>query len=166
MMLLVYSGSYPKEKVNSFFFNWGKGEGLQKMTKAVQEWNEKSGRYFHLNGEDHSLNVFANVVGISYDSFKKYVCSSSAKSKRELGKQGGKRSLLDANSQRFIADVITRQDRGNDGKSTNKSIDIVMNMNPQISRKQAADVINRTIQPNNKDLLTQNNVTAQATTTK
>eukprot|EP00978_Attheya_sp_CCMP212_P031727 scaffold120920_cov35-Attheya_sp.AAC.1 len=156
----------PKKKSTVSRSNWGKGEGLQMMTKAVQEWNERSGRYFDSNGEDRSLKVFANVVGIPYDSFKKYVCSSSAKSKRELGKQGGKRSLLDANSQRFIADVIARHDRGNDGKSTSESIDIVMNMNPKISRKQAADVFNRTIRPNNKDLLTQNNVTAQATTTK
>jgi hypothetical protein len=66
------SAPIPPKKSTAPRSNWGKGEGLQKMTKAVQEWNEKSGRYFESNGEDRSLRVFANVVGIPYDSFKKY----------------------------------------------------------------------------------------------
>jgi hypothetical protein len=73
---------------------------------------------------------------------------------------------MDANSQRFVANVIARHDRGNDGKSQSESIDLVQDMNPALSRKQSANLFLRTVRPNNKDILTKNNVKAQATTTK
>jgi hypothetical protein len=111
--------------------------------------------------------VFANVIDIPYDTFKKYVTSTSGMTKkRELGKSAGRPSLVNPNDQRFVADIVARHDRGNNGKSTSEVIDVVMMMNPSLKRKQASECFNRTIRPNNKDLLTQNNVKAQATTTK
>jgi hypothetical protein len=41
-----------------------------------------------------------------------------------------------------------------------------MMMNPSLKQKQASECFNHTIQPNNKDLLMQNDVKAQVTTTK
>jgi hypothetical protein len=154
---------HPTKKKVAARTNWGKGEPLERITQAIKEWNDKTGRYWDFNQEAHSLRVFSYVVSIPYDTFKKYVASSVA---REVGKSAGRPSLISPEDQRFVADVVARHDRGNDGKSTSEVIDIVMLMNPSLKRKQASQCFNNTIRPNNKDLLTQNDVKAQATTTK
>jgi hypothetical protein len=146
--------------------NWGKGEPLERITKAVNEWNDKTGQYWDSNGEARLLRAFSSVVNIPYDTFKKYVPSSGATSKRELGKSAGRPSLMNPDDQRFVADIVTRHDHGNDGKSTSKVIDVVMMMNPSLKQKQASNCFNCTIRTNNKDLLTQMDVKAQATTIK
>jgi hypothetical protein len=143
------------------------GEPLERITKAVNEWNSKTGRYWwDSNGEARLLRAFLSVVNIPYHTLKKYVPSSGATSKRELGKSAGRPSVMNPDDQRFVADIVARHDHGNDGKSTSEVINVVMLMDPSLKQKQASQCFNCTIRPNNKDLLMQNNVKAQATTTK
>uniref|UniRef100_A0A7S2XM23 Uncharacterized protein n=1 Tax=Attheya septentrionalis TaxID=420275 RepID=A0A7S2XM23_9STRA len=78
----------------------------------------------------------------------------------------GRPSVVDPKVQAFVADVITRHDRGNDGKTQSESIDLVQQVVPALDRKQAAQVFKRTILPHFSHLLKQNPQKAQATTTK
>jgi hypothetical protein len=81
----------PKKKKSRT--NWSKGEPLERVTKAVLEWSDKTARYWDSNGEAHSLQEFSTVVNIPYNTLRKYVPPSDATSKRELGKSAGRPSL-------------------------------------------------------------------------
>ena len=74
--------------------NWSKGEPLERITKAVLEWNDKTDRYWDSNGEARPLRAFSAIVDIPYDTLKKYVPSSAANFKRKLGKSTGRPSVL------------------------------------------------------------------------
>eukprot|EP00978_Attheya_sp_CCMP212_P017279 scaffold45987_cov32-Attheya_sp.AAC.6 len=65
------------------------------MKKAVEEWQTHTGRYIDRNGEARSLHVFCNIVGIPYDTFKKYVTSSNNQTKRQLEGTMGRPSVVD-----------------------------------------------------------------------
>mmetsp|Transcript_18259 Transcript_18259/g.33098 ORF Transcript_18259/g.33098 Transcript_18259/m.33098 type:complete len:147 (+) Transcript_18259:279-719(+) len=71
------SSKKKKKKQKSTRTNWGSGKHLEAMKKAVEEWQTHTGRYLDGNGEARSLHVFCNIVGIPYDTFKKYVTSSN-----------------------------------------------------------------------------------------
>jgi hypothetical protein len=145
--------------------NYGSGEGLEKLTAAVTEWNAGTGRALDSNGEKRGLVQFSNVVGIPLDTFRKYVHPDPEK-RREVGKSVGRPSLLTTGDQRFISDVLARLDRANDGSDLSGAIDLIQDINPDLSRTQARQTFARTVRPNHPHILKPKNMTAQATTTK
>ncbi len=46
---------------------------MEKLTAAVNEWNAGTGRAVDSNGEKPGLVQFANIFGIPFDTFRKYV---------------------------------------------------------------------------------------------
>jgi hypothetical protein len=99
-------------KVKKIWTNWGTGKNLDMLKVAVDEWKNKTCRYFDSNGEPFSLSQFCNLVSIAYPTFCKYVMENG-KIQREIGKSVGHPSIICAEDQ--IVDVIARYDRGNDG---------------------------------------------------
>jgi hypothetical protein len=136
----------PEMRVVKRRTNWGQGEGKISMEKAVSEWDGKTGRALDSNGEEHTLRVFSGVVGIPYDTLKKYV-RSDAEKRRVIGNSGGRAPLLKKENQTFVADVLARKDRVNEGATPAEAIDLVQELNPTLSRDQARRHLNRTLIP-------------------
>ena len=76
--------------------------------------------------------------------------------------------LLDGSQQKFVVDTMIQYDRANDGKSPKEMIDMVLEVNSDLSRKQASQTINWTIRPKatGKGGIKPKPVKAQAMTTK
>jgi hypothetical protein len=68
--------------------------------------------------------------------------------------------------QRFLADVMARKDRANDGANPSEAIDLVQELAPSLSREQSRRHLNRTLIPHHPEQVKLKPVVAQATTTK
>jgi len=147
--------------------NWSLPENKKKLDKAIEEWKDQSGRMLDGNGEALTLPAFANTVGVPYHTLRKYVCEDESK-RRETGKSVGVKPLIAPADQKFLRDTIIRHDRANDGKNPAETINLIQEMNPNLSRKQASQVWNRTIHPKivSNGGIKPKPVKAQGTTTK
>ena len=67
-------------------------------------------------------NPHAAMVKIPYTTLAKYLCSDKSK-RKVVGCGVGPASLLDGGARQFVADVVRRKDRGNDGMSRRDCID-------------------------------------------
>ena len=93
--------------------NWSHGEALERLTKAVEDWDAKS--FSHLpEVPKMTLTRYADLVGIPYPTLAHYCCEDRGK-RKQLGKSVGKPSLFSDEEKQFAVDVIRRHDRGNDG---------------------------------------------------
>jgi hypothetical protein len=155
----------PTQKTKKARTNWGQGKAKLQLEKAVKEWDEKGEQAFDGNGEPLQLKAFSKVVGIPYDTFKKYVTKDGGK-RRSLGKSVGRAPLIAEADQQFLADVLARKDRGNDGASPAEAIDYVIEISPKLTRDQARQHLNRTLLRNHPDQVKPKPKVAQATTTK
>jgi hypothetical protein len=150
--------------------NWGTGKNLDMLKVAVDEWKNKTGRYFDSDGEPVSLSQFCNLVSIQYPSFHKYV-TENGKIQLEIGKSAGHPSIICAKDQATIVDVIAGYDRGNDGRNVSNCINITMEIGGlecyakcTSARKRACGIFKH-IRSKYGTILKKNNVTAQLTTT-
>ena len=57
--------------------NWGKGEPLERLTKAVEDWDAKTGPHFEAD-KTMSLLQYSKLVGIHYQTLSDYASRSSA----------------------------------------------------------------------------------------
>ena len=149
--------------------NWSKGENLKKLTQAVAEWTDGSGRAAprEFLGEPElrkpSLAEFAALVDIPKGTIGNYVTSTEGKA-RSLGASSGRSSHLSSDDKLFVADNLRRADRGNDGMSNQKAIDVVQDLKPALSRSQAETAL-RAVRREHSSVLT-GIAKTQATTTK
>jgi hypothetical protein len=126
--------------------NWAKGENLLKMTSAVKNWEDKTGEALDSNGEKLRLAVYSNVVGIPYNTLKKFV-GAKQETRREVGKSVGKAPLLPKEDQLFLAELFVRKDRANDGAKPKEAIDMVQDLDTSLTRLQATRHLQRTLIP-------------------
>ena len=145
--------------------NYGQGFAKENLEQAIMEWDKKCGRSLHSNGEERSMECFAGVIGIPYNTFQKY-SRSKVDNRRDTGQSVGKISLITKENQGFVADVLARKDRGNDGSNREEAIDLVHDLLPHLNRRQARQSFTRTLLPNHPTVLKPKTVKAQATTTK
>jgi hypothetical protein len=132
--------------------NYSQGEPQQRLTKAVYDWDNKTGTF--LEEDDISMSRFCQLVGIPKGTFAQYVCEDKGK-RKVIGCGVGPKSLkLDADSQQFVVDVVRRRDRANDGMSRQQGIDMVQDLKPSLKRQQAARVFDRQVRAKNTDVLT------------
>jgi hypothetical protein len=103
------------------------------LKAAVDEWNAGTGRTLVSNGEKRGLIQFSNIFGIPVDTFRKYVHPDPEK-RQEVRKSSNRPSLLTEGNQGFIADALARLDRANDGSDLAGAIDMVQEINPDLSR--------------------------------
>jgi hypothetical protein len=86
--------------------NYGKGEGLKLLTKAISDWDNKTGIYLEADSR-MAMPQFAKLVGIPYNTFLSYACAEVGK-RKALGSSVGNKPLFNAEQQQFAADVIRR----------------------------------------------------------
>ena len=149
--------------------NWSKGENLAKLTLAVEEWKSGSGRAApreHLGDPEPrkpSLGEFAALVEIPKGTLANYVTSTQGMA-RSLGASSGQQPHLSNDDRLFVAENLRRADRGNDGMTKQKAMDIVQDIKPTLSRSQAENALRSVRHEHAPDLT--GIVKAQATTTK
>ena len=143
--------------------NWGKGDNLVKLTKAKDDWLNKTGSLLS-EAPDMSMWLYAKRVGIPLTTLHGYACPDDTK-RQLLGSSAGKPALIDAGTQQFAVDVLRRRDRGNDGMNARESVDMIHDLMPELSRLQARQTFSRTICPGHSTELSRI-VKAQASTTK
>ena len=107
------------------------------LRKAVEEWENKSGSALDCDGEEVSMKVYSNLVGIPYESFRKYVSKDTLK-RRNLGVAPGRKPLLDADEQEYVANVVARMDRANEGNEPYEVREYIRGMYPELTDIQAA----------------------------
>jgi hypothetical protein len=133
----VQQGAKQKEKakpVKRSRETYGEGAGLEKMTTAVNDWLEKKGRY----EEDVPMPMsrYCALVDIPEETFRKYVCTDPGK-RRKLGSQPGPSRLVSKDASQFVVDVMRRKDRADDGMNRRESIDLLQDLQPELTRKDA-----------------------------
>ena len=158
--------THRKNGVRKSRVRWGIGKAYFVMEKAINEWNEKKGRALDDNNNPVLLNNFCKHVSIPYKSFSKYVKKSGTKTdNRVLGSIPGRSMILSTTDQLYIAEVLARKDRANDGLDISEAIDLVMELNENVTRKQAHQHIKRCLMPNYAHIIKPRVVAAQKTTT-
>ena len=109
---------------------------------------------------------FAALAEIPLGTFKHYVHDDPTKRYKlgcGVGESGKK--LLDEDAAQFVVDTIRRMDRADDGMTRRESIDMIQDLRPELSQKQAMSQFDRNVRPQNKQYLT-GVIKAEATTTK
>ena len=132
--------------------NWGHGEPLEHLTKAVQHWDAKSG--LHLATEPAMpLTRYAEMVEIHYQTLSDYCCKDLTK-RKQLGKSVGSQPIFTADEQQFAVDVVRHHDRGNDGLNKRQCVDVLHELKPTIKRASVAQTFDRTVRKNHTAVLT------------
>jgi hypothetical protein len=143
--------------------NWSKGEDLRRLQEAVNAWNVKSERTLDSNAEPMTRNAFANLNGIPPETFRKYVQQQNP---RVVGNSVGTKAIITKKDSQFVADVLRRADRGNDGKTRHQALDLIQEVKPNISFVQAENHFQHTFRGHHRDEIKQRPVKTQMTTTK
>lgn len=112
--------------------NWGRGEPLERLTKAVEDWDAKSGLYL-TEKPAMLMPEYAKCVGIPYETLSSYCCKDVGK-RKELGKSVGKQTLFNTEEEQFAVDVVRRHDRGNDGLNKRECVDVLHDLKPEATR--------------------------------
>eukprot|EP00966_Prymnesium_polylepis_P228696 5292672-Prymnesium_polylepis.1 len=129
--------------------NYSAGEPLKRLTKAVEDWLGKTGTY--LEEPAMSKARFAALAEIPLGTFKHYVHDDPTKRYKlgcGVGESGKK--LLDEDAAQFVVDTIRRRDRADDGMTRRESIDMIQDLRPELSQKQAMSQFDRNVRPQNK----------------
>ena len=116
--------------------NWRKGKHKERLAKAIDNWDSGGGNAIDSNGERVSLSAFSNLVGIPYNTLRQYIKGDKEK-RRIVGKSVGQQPLIKKKDQEFVAQVLARLDRANDGATLPEAIDMVQQLDPNLSRPQA-----------------------------
>eukprot|EP00966_Prymnesium_polylepis_P152788 3529223-Prymnesium_polylepis.1 len=142
--------------------NWGKGEALEKISTAVADFDGKTGAW--LSEDSMTFTRFCQIVDIPYPTLAPYVCKDKSK-RKVLGCSVGRKALVPPDTEQFAVDVLRRKDRANDGMSRREGIDMLQDLQPVLSRKQAEHQFDSNVRGKHKDELT-GIVKASATTEK
>eukprot|EP00966_Prymnesium_polylepis_P331768 7387342-Prymnesium_polylepis.1 len=146
--------------------NYSIGKPLQQLTTAVDDWLNKKGTF--LAEESMTLARFCAIVDIPMPTFKKYVCKDEAKRQMVgcgVGGAHGTGTMLLPDTEQFVVDVLRRRDRANDGLGRRGGIQLVQDLQPELTAQQAASQFDRNVRAKHKEVLT-GIVKAEATTTK
>ena len=151
--------------------NWSLPENLEKLKDAVERWDAQGKETFDGNkkmsiSKSISKRSYAIAVDIPYGTLQHYIHDDLSK-RRELGVSVGRKSHLDNEDDRFVANVLIRADRGNDGMDRRDAVDLITDIVPTLSVKQATNVLDRTFKKKHAGVdLKKHMVRAQKTTTK
>ena len=82
-----------------------------------------------------------------------------------MGCQAGRKRVLSAETSQFVSDTLRRKDRANDGLTRQGGIDLLQDLEPQLTLSQCARAFDRNVRVENKEVLT-GIVKAQSSTVK
>ena len=106
------------------------------LDKAIKERYGKGPATKDSQGKPLSLFKFAHSKGIFPYTFQNYACKYEAK-RRNVGVQDGQKAIVSANNTAFLADIVVRADRANDGLTRQASVSTLQELDPNLTRIQA-----------------------------
>jgi hypothetical protein len=121
---VVKANTRPKTK-------WHFEENQLMLQTAVKEWDNKSGSALDCNGEAVSMTVYSNLVGIQYETFRKYASKDTLK-RCKIGAAPGWKPLLDADEQEYVANVVAPMDRVNEGSELYEVREYIRDIHPEL----------------------------------
>ena len=136
----------PKKKKSRT--NWGAPANRQRIEKAISDYLNKEGNAIDRNGVFiENRTIYAGLVGISFNTLYRYIHPYEEKRQKLGNGERGRKKLIDGENCDFVAETLARQDRCNDGASRKEAIDIIMDIEPDLTRKQASRQLSRVILP-------------------
>ena len=82
------------------------------------------------------MKHLSRISRIPYEAFKKYVAQDSIK-RYVCGNSVGQAPLVKRKDQYFLAGLLARKDQSNAGEIKSEAIDLVLGLDPFITRGQA-----------------------------
>ena len=153
----------PAERVKLKRINWSAPEHMDRLRKAVEDWDDKAGEWLSLN-PNMSFHLYCSCVGIPKGTLHDYAHPDESK-RKPIGVSVGRPQLIDSETQAFAIDVLRRRDRGNDGMNNRDAAELLHDLQPELKLEQVTGSLRKTLRPNNKKVLT-SIVKAQASTCK
>ena len=136
----------PKKKKSRT--NWGAPANRQRIEKAISDYLNKEGNAIDRNGVFiENRTIYAGLVGIPFNTLYRYIHPDEEKRQKLGNGERGRKKLIDGENCDFVAETLARQDRCNDGASRKEAIDIIMDIEPDLTRKQASRQLSRVILP-------------------
>jgi len=127
----------PKQKKSRT--NWGAPSNRPKLEKAINDYLNKEGNAIDRNGVFiENRTIYAGLVGIPYNTLYRYIHPDVEKRQKLGDGNRGRERLMENENCKFVAETLARQDRCNDGSSRKEAIDIVMDIELGLTRKQAS----------------------------
>ena len=124
----------PKPAPKETRVNWSKPENLARLTKALDDWRNKTGPFLN-DMPEMSLHSFGRCVGIPKSVLYAYK-HPDPKKRRELGAHAGRPALVGGEVQEFVVDVLRRHDRGNEGLSNQEAASLIVDLDPKLKTSQ------------------------------
>ena len=117
------------------------------MTATVRNWLAAPRHPSTLNskGSPLSLRQYSATVGVPYPTIKKYTAANAQKRAKLGATVGPSITHLGKDDVKLIERCVVRHDRANDPKDISSCIDMVQDLNPNLSRRQAGDQWRRRI---------------------
>jgi hypothetical protein len=131
--------------------NWGKGKHRDLLGRAIQDWHKRmAGNINNIKG-CRECYEFAKNYGIPPQTFYKYIKPTNP---RILGDGScGKKKWFTNDDVEFVGCVLARADRENDGLSSKEAVDMIQELQPDLTRVGAQRQIQRYVLPVNSQLL-------------
>ena len=147
-----------------------RGKWSAEYLRKVQVcWDDKTDLAIDENEDPITdLKEYAVIVGMGSPTFYTYFRANKSKRQSIGNGVGPNRRLLTDGDINFIADVLVRSDRGNNGTSRLEAMDYIQEVNPTLDRKQAKDLLERRVLPKaySYGKIKRKTLKAQATTTE
>ena len=147
--------------------NWVRGENRDRLEKDVTERKEKNGDALDINGDPISnWRIFPTKVDILPSVFHSYSHPNPKKRCRLYNGDRGKKRLLKSSEVEFLVDLYARVDQVNTEMDRSEVVDVIMEMNQNISQKAVTLHLKRILLPVNAEpgIVRENLVKIQATT--
>ena len=129
--------------------NWYLPKNLEKLKDAVETWYTKGAENFDTRKKNTiSKRSYEIEIGIPYGKLQNYINDDISK-RYKLGVSFGRKNHLETGDDRFFASVLIRSDRRNNGMDIKDAIDLITDVVPTLSVKQATNVLYRTFKNKN-----------------
>ena len=115
------------------------------LKSAIAAWNAMTPEQ-----QKGQMPDFCKKRGLKRETFRAYVRKDNP---RKLGVRPGRPRLLSMEDEQFVVRSIVMNDRANQGLTVPQTIDVIQELWPDLSRKQAQDVMRQTVQPSHADVL-------------
>ena len=138
----------------------------EKLKVTVETWESKGAENFDSrNKKPPSKRSYVIPLGIPFGTLQHYINDDLSK-RYKLGVSVGRKSYLNTRGDHFVASVIIRFGRGDNGVDQKDTIDLITDVVLTLSVKQAKNVLDRTLKNKHAGIdLKKHMVQAQKTTT-
>jgi hypothetical protein len=137
-------------QIKKMRINWGKGKHRDLLVRAIQDWRKRMAENINNIKGCRECYKFTNSYGIPPQTFYKYIKPINP---RILGDGShGKKKWFTNDDVKFVGCVLACADQENDGLLSNEAVDMIQELQPDLTRVGAQRHIKLYILPVNSQL--------------